>query len=410
MKPKDYWIAELDELKPRAPKSSKPRNGTEQRKKPASVGINMADVTPKKVRWLWHKRFAIGEITMLDGDPGLGKSTVLTDIIARITTGRPMPCEEGHVPPGEGGGVVIVTTEDSPEHTIQPRLAQAQARLDRVQLVQTVPADEEGEPDKIPLIPHDLDKLRVAIDAVDACLLIIDPLTAHLGDINSHKDQDVRAALAPLSTFATEAGVSVVLVRHLNKAPGGSPLYRGGGSIGIIGAARVGLLMGRHPDDEEGLVLAHVKNNLARPAPSLALHLEDTEAGVARVVWEGECSYTAADLLGSTDKRGRKPTKRNAATEFLEKELAGGPRRSADIWKKVEGECDFSVETAKRAKDELGVESYQPDGPMTPWYMRLPQKAYNTNSDTLGKNAGNGNASAGNPEQQGFEPPEEPPF
>ena len=322
-------------------------------KKRPKVGVRVSEVEPQEVDWLWEGRLAIGEITILDGDPGIGKSTLLAGLTARITTGRPLTRYEHGRVRTRPAGVVLVTTEDSVDHTIRPRLEAAGADLNRVQVVSTVPSLDEDGPDRIPIIPQDLKLLGYAIEDVSARLLIIDPLMAHLGSINSYKDQDVRAALAPLSDFASEHGVSVVLVRHLNKSEGRNPLYRGGGSIGIMGAARVGLLMGRHPSNEDTLVLTHVKNNLSCPAPSLACHLEDA-GGVARVVWDGVSNVTAADLLNNADGPGRKPTSRNQAKKFLYRQLRDEPRLACDLLSEAteEGICERTLD---RAAKELEV-------------------------------------------------------
>lgn len=341
---------------------------TAQKKRP-EVGVRVSDVVRQKVDWVWVDRFAIGEITMLDGDPGIGKSTVSVDVTARVTRGIPLPGDEhGEIPPGPAG-VVLVTTEDSIGHTIRPRLEAAGADLSRVKVVTTVPSKDEGKPDRIPIIPDDLNMIGYAIEDVGARLLIIDPMVAHLGNINSYKDQDVRSALAPLSEFASAHGVAVVLIRHLNKREGGNPLYRGGGSIGIIGAARIGLLMGRDPSNENRLVLAHLKNNLSIPAPSLAFHLADA-GDVARVVWDGESDLMAADLLDNSDGPGRKPRARNEATDFLHLQLGDGPRFVGDIHDEAKRE-GISKRTLDRAAKELGVMK-EKGAFQGPWHWRLP--------------------------------------
>jgi hypothetical protein len=336
------------------------------------VGRIVADVQPERVHWLWPRRFATGELTILDGDPGLGKSTLLCGLAARLTAGRPMPGEQGSVPYRNGGGLVYVTTEDSVAHTIRPRLDAAGAVLNRCLVVQEVPGKREGDPARVPVIPRDLSSLRKAVEDVAARLLVIDPLMAHLpGDVNSFRDQDVRAALGPLSTFAEEAGVAVVAVRHLNKKTGGPAIYRGGGSIGITGAARVTLLVGTDPQDETRRVLAPVKNNLSPPAPSLAFRLVDGggDYGAARVEWEGAVDLSAQDLLQSTGG-GRASPARNEAEAFLWEMLSDGPRRSAEVHEKRE-ERGIAENTFGRAKREAGVESRQ-EAPGQPYWMIPP--------------------------------------
>jgi len=119
------------------------------------------------------------------------------------------------------------------------------------------------------------------------------------GDVNSYRDQDIRRALAPLAKLADRTGAAVVVIRHLNKGSGVSPIYRGGGSIGIIGAARSALLVAKDPDapDSGRCALAPLKGNLAAPASALAYHVAVDADGVPRVEWEGASSHTAAALL-----------------------------------------------------------------------------------------------------------------
>jgi 5S rRNA maturation endonuclease (ribonuclease M5) len=335
------------------------------------IGVRVSDVERREVRWLWPGRLALGEMTILDGDPGLGKSTILCDVAARLTRGRAFPGEESafDAEEGGGGGVVFVTTEDSVAHTIRPRLEAAGACLKRCKVVATVPT--AGGSERVPVLPDDLDLLGFAVGDVEARLLVIDPLMAHLGNTNAHKDQDVRSALAPLSTFAEEQGLAVVVVRHLNKMSGGSPLYRGGGSIGIIGAVRIGLLVGRAPQDESEIIIASTKNNLAPMPESLTLQLEESEAipGIARVVWNGASTLRASDLLGSMASRSSPAL--DEAKGFLRDVLKDGPRRSTEVYELMESE-GIAKKTLKRAKKELGIESERLDPEDRCWYFVPP--------------------------------------
>jgi RecA-family ATPase len=202
---------------------------------------------------LWPRRIPSGKITVLDGDPDNGKTVLTIDLAARVTAGLDLPDDT----PTEAAGAVIVSAEDGAADTIRPRFDAADGDPTRACLL----GDEE------PLaIPGDIPRLERAVRQVEAALVVIDPIMAFLsGDVNSNRDQDVRRALTPLKQMAERTGAAIVLVRHLNKTPGGNPLYRGGGSIGLIGAARSGLVVGRHADDDELRVLAGQKNNLSLP-------------------------------------------------------------------------------------------------------------------------------------------------
>ncbi len=331
------------------------------------TGILLSEVVPERVRWLWEGRIALGKLNLVDGDPGTGKSAATTDLAARVSVGKPWPdgaeCE--------AGGVVILSAEDGLADTIRPRFDAAGGDPSKAVAVSTVPDAEDNE--RQIAIPDDLHVIESAIERVGAVLVIIDPLMAFLpGDVNSHRDQDVRRALAPLARLAERTGAAVIVVRHLNKATGGNALYRGGGSIGIVGAARSGLLIAKHPDDDSRRVLASIKSNLAAPAPSLIFGLSSTESGAVRVDWKGESSLDAAALLSApTDHEERSAL--SEAQEFLREVLANGSLPSKDV--ENEGR-DASIEprTLKRAKQKLGIISERQGGigERGKWYWRLP--------------------------------------
>jgi hypothetical protein len=315
---------------------------------PERIGIRLDTVTPEHVSWLWPGRLPLGKVSLLDGDPGLGKSTVTLDIAARVSRGWPMPDGTGA---GEPAGVVIVSAEDGLADTIVPRLAAAGADLSRIVALEKVPDEEGGHPF---VIPDDLASLERAIADAGARLVVIDPLMAFLsGGTNSHRDQDVRRALARVHDMAERTGAVVLVVRHLNKTAGGPAVYRGGGSIGIIGAARSGLLVARDPDHDDARVLASTKSNLCAPPSSLGWHLEDTESGVARVVWDGPSEH-GADALLSLPTSGDERTSREEAKDFLREFLSAGPVGAKET-QNAARESGISDATLRRARLDLGV-------------------------------------------------------
>ena len=225
------------------------------------VGVLLSTVSPEKVEWFWQGRIPRGKLTVVDGDPGTGKSTLTLDLTARASRGMAMPTGNGEREPV---GVVILSGEDGLADTIVPRLLAAGADLDRILALTEVPILSGGG-SRPPVLPDDLDLIRQAIGRVQASLVVIDPLMAFLtSDTNSHRDQDIRRVLFQVAALAEETGVAVVVVRHLNKSNTGPALYRGGGSIGIIGAARSGLLVAVDPDDEERRVLPLPRATLDR--------------------------------------------------------------------------------------------------------------------------------------------------
>jgi RecA-family ATPase len=235
------------------------------------AGKPLSEIQPEQVEWLWPRRIPKGKITVLDGDPDNGKSVLTTDLAARVTAGLAFP--DGT--PTEAAGAVIVSAEDGASDTIRPRFDAAGGDPNRALLLGN---------DEPFAIPADIPKLERAVRQVKAAM---DPIMAFLsGDVNSNRDQDVRRALTPLKRMAERTGAAVILVRHLNKSQGGNPLYRGGGSIGIIGAARSGMVVGPHPDSDDLRVLAGQKNNLSLPPRSLAYSIETAPNGAARIAYK----------------------------------------------------------------------------------------------------------------------------
>lgn len=322
--------------------------------------VRLADVQPERVQWLWSGRVPFGMITLLDGDPALGKSTLTIDLAARVTTGRPMPFPAADdSKPGMIGDVVILTAEDHLAATVRPRLDAARGDAQRVHVLTGVA--RRGDPDAPPVLPTDIAALEDAIKRTKARLVIIDPLMAFLGaDIDSYRDQDVRRALAPLAKVAAATGAAIIIVRHLRKSAG-SALYRGGGSIGIIGAARSALIVAKDPDDEQGRLMAVAKGNLAPPEPTLRWRVVDAD-GVGRVQWDGVADGVTADDLAAPPipptPEDRDQVAQAAAA--LRELLAGGPMPTQEVEREIRKLVGCSKRTIERARGLVGIVS-RPD-------------------------------------------------
>jgi putative DNA primase/helicase len=333
-------------------------------------GVLASDVKAEKVRWLWQHRIPLGEITILDGDPGVGKSSIALDIAARVTTGSPMPGE----PTERSGprGVVYVSLEDSPSHTLKPRLEAAGADLQRVRIVTAILGSDNSP--HTPEIPGDLLDIEKAIQSVDAALLILDPLIACLtSETDSHKDQDVRRSIAPLESLAERRGVAVLGIRHLNKMKGGNALYRGGGSIAWIAGARMGLLAARDPDNPSYRVLAPTKSNLGPEPPALRYCIAPYQ-DIVRIEWTGESRHRAVNLLTDSEGEEGRSDLEDAIT-FLRVELSGGRVATTEIVK-AGARLGYSPRTLERARSKLGVISKPHlDGGQRKWYLELPKAA-----------------------------------
>jgi hypothetical protein len=334
----------------------------------------LSDVEPESVSWLWQGYIPRGKLVTLDGDPGLGKSTLALSLAAPVTTGGAWPdgtrCEHP-------GAVLLLSAEDGLADTVRPRLDAAGADVRHVHAVKGVPvADDSGELVlRLPTLA-DIDALAEAIDTTGAVLLIVDVVMAYLpSGTDAHKDQDIRRVLGRVADLADRTGCTVLLIRHLNKAAGRDPLYRGGGSIGIVGAARAGLLVAADPEQPEVRVVASVKSNLGPPPPSLAYRLVSDEGGygVARVAWQGRVEHTAHSLLADRPD-AQETTATTEAQVWLEDYLSqNGSARSAEV-KREAAKVKLSERTVQRAAEKLRVTTRSEGFPRVTWWA-LPSAA-----------------------------------
>lgn len=320
--------------------------------------IIASTVAREQVTWLWPGYLPMGKVVMLDGDPGLGKSTVLCDIAARLSAGKPLPNGKRHRPMG----VLLLMLEDGIADTSVPRLAAAGADLSRVAFRDFYTGDPgtiyEGQRQLVRL-PEDLQKLQTDIETIGAGFVVIDPIMSYLSDtINANNDQQVRQALNPLADLAQTTNSTILLVRHLNKASGTKSLYRGAGSMGFSGVSRVALLFGKHPDDETRRVLAISKTNFLQ-APSLVLSLQDTGEGVARVQWEGTTHLTADTMLEQIAEEER--TALAEAKEFLRQTIKSQPVPATEVQADAR-KIGISLDTLRRAQHALKVQSIKDSG------------------------------------------------
>jgi hypothetical protein len=182
--------------------------------------------------------------------------------------------------------------------------------------------------------------------------MVIDPLMAFL-DVNAYGDQSVRRALTPLKRLAERTDLAILLLRHLTKGNSRNAVYRGSGSIGIMGATRSTLLIGKSPHDHGLWVLSHTKSSLGPRASSLLFQPITADNGAVRIAWHGACDYDANDLLGVTHSRDGKL---NDAREFLVDTLAEGPVKQNELAVRAPN-CGVSWRTVERAKSQLGIES-----------------------------------------------------
>jgi hypothetical protein len=323
-----------------------PANSTQER-----IGLRpLSEVTSRAIHWLWPGRLAIGKLTILEGDPGLGKSLVTLDLCARLSRGNPFP-DDSHV--SGPVNVLVLSGEDSPEDTMRPRLEAMGADLERVFVLDRA-AENLGEP---LVFPAHSAVLEQAVARTDARLVVIDPLVSFLPPtVVIGSDQSIRHALSPLAQLAEKYACAMLLVRHLNKQEGSRTVYRGGGSIGLLALCRFGWLIAADPEEPKGRVLAQVKNNLALPQPSLAFEVAAHEGGLPTLSWLGLCAWTADQLQARRRRAPQFLRRGDFARDFLAAALENGPRSVRELWALAQ-EHGLAERTLQRAKQQMGIRS-----------------------------------------------------
>ncbi|HLZ63254.1 MAG TPA: AAA family ATPase [Ktedonosporobacter sp.] len=320
---------------PKSPAQSKPAIGASASAptgKPP-IGTRVSDVQDVSLQWLWKPRLPIGKIIMLDGAPGLGKSLLLLDLIARVTTGRPMPDGAPCLP----GRVLLINSEDGLADTIKPRLVRAGADISRVISLGLVPDRfSDGRSYQRPFhLSQDLLKLAEALALHRPRLLVIDPLTAIAIGHDLSNETSVRKMLEPIQALVEHFHVACVIVRHLTKnASVESLLYRGTGSIALIGVARGGFVVARDPYDETRCLLVHTKNNLGKHMDALTYRVLSDEADDRPyILWGESINISEYELLSRPPKE--KPSSATAEVLQLLTEHSPNPLSVSTIVKEL---------------------------------------------------------------------------
>lgn len=313
------------------------------------VILRVEDVIAKSVDWLWYGRIPKGNLTMIDGDPGQGKSWVTLAIASAVTRGSPLP---GHSSEQllQPGNVLLLTAEDSPADTIRPRLESLGADLSRVEILSAV-RNPKGEESHLSLI-SDIKALELALVEGNHSLVIIDPLNAYLGgSLDTHKDAAMRSALAPLAQLADRYNVAILCIRHLTKSGRDKAIYRGQGSIAYTAAARVAHLVGTYEGTER--VIVCIKNNLAPFPPSVAFEIKN-----GCLLWKGETDISVNALLTNDASSEERTTALDKAIVFLEEALSKKERPAKEIQQEAQ-KATISERTLKRAKAALRIDVWK---------------------------------------------------
>lgn len=323
-----------------------------------------ADVAPTQVEWLWNAWLPFGKIVSFDGAPGIGKSTVVTDLIARASRGGPMPYEDSRFTPIT---TMIAGVEDGWSDTVRPRLDAANADLSRVHFLMANAGASLT-------IPHDVKAIGEKALDLGARWLHLDSIMGTLDEkTDANSDHQVRRALGPLKELAESRGLMVTFIRHPRKA-GGLAVNAGGDSIAFSALSRVGLFCGLDPQDEtedqnaRRRILTVSKSNLGRLPRSLAFTLIPSVGGVS-ISWQGPSSVSADDLAApftppsrATERPHTEPRRRER--DFLRELLANGPVAVDDVkaaararglsWRSVERAASDEGVSKERAKSFRG--------------------------------------------------------
>lgn len=318
----------------------------------------MESVKVEQIEWLLYPFIPFGKVTIIQGDPGEGKTTMVLQIIAKLTRGEPILLNQKSqkeaqkdneknlkqevLPqdnPMQPVNVIYQTAEDGLGDTIKPRLLAAGADCSRVLVI-----DDREQP----LTMLDV-RLEEAIMQTKARMVVLDPIQGFLGtDVDMHRANEIRPLMKRVAVLAEKYHCAIILIGHMNKNSNGKSSYRGLGSIDFQAAARSVLIVGRLKDEPELRVMCHVKSSLAPEGKSVAFRL-DKETGFQ---WIGEYDISADDLL-SGDARGQKS---RIAKEFLLDILADGGMAQ----KKIEEEASkqgIKKKTLRNAKQELEIDS-----------------------------------------------------
>lgn len=304
--------------------------------KPETVKIiRMSDVELTPVEWLWKPYLPFGKLSVLQGNPGEGKTYFAMHLAAACTNGKLLPNMERMEP----FNVIYQTAEDGLGDTVKPRLIEAGADLDRVLVI---------DDSDVQLTLSD-ERIEKAIIENNARLVIIDPIQAYLGaDVDMNRANEVRPIFMRLGQVAQRTGCAILLIGHLNKAAGMQSLQRGLGSIDIAAAVRSVMFIGKLKHDPTMRILTHEKSSLAPPGASLAFSLGD-EGGFR---WVGEYDITADEMLSGIEPQ--RETKTQQAKDLICTLLAGGKQVFSEDIDKAALERGIPGRTVRDAKRELG--------------------------------------------------------
>ncbi len=301
--------------------------------------ICLADVREETVDFLWYPYIPYGKLTIVQGDPGGGKTTLVLRLAALLSKGCELPCDSRSQ---ESIATLYQTAEDGLGDTIKPRLSAGGADCSRIFVI-----DETD----IPLSALDA-RIEETIKEHNIHLVILDPLQAYLGNgVSMNQANEVRSVMSHLARIAERYRCAILLVGHLNKAQAGKSTYRGLGSIDFFAAARSVLLVGEDPQNEKVRVMIQQKSSLAPKGKPIAFELSEGN----NFRWLGHYNITAEELLSGCPT-APKITKHDKACRIIRDTLSDGPHSQEEILS-LAVEAGMSKRTLNEAKKSMGVTS-----------------------------------------------------
>jgi RecA-family ATPase len=309
-------------------------------------------------------------LTILAGDPGVGKSFLSLFIASLVTAAKMTPDDQM----AAYGSVVILSAEDSIEHVILPRLNALGANVSKIKAIRCVrckDADGNVTTDNFNILHDRFELERVLTENPDTKMVIIDPVSAYFGSVDTHKDSNVRSVLAPLVEMARRLNIALVCIMHLNKGNSTKACYRTMGSLAFPAAARTVWLVSPTPDGSKNprRLLIAAKHNILKDPTTLAFEIKD-----GRIVFErGAVNITADDVLAP--KSNIEAPERDRAVEWLRELLSAGQSMSSNEILKLAEEQGINEHTLKKAREKIGIKcfpAFDDDGNKS-WHWRLPK-------------------------------------
>lgn len=330
----------------------------------------MSDIAIEPIKWLWKGRVALGKLTVIAGDPGMGKSQITAYMAAIVTNGK---LWSDGAPATTPGSVIILSAEDNAADTIKPRLIAAGAVVEDVYILDHIAGIVVNgrRAERFFDLGQDLTCLEALIIKLgNVRMIVIDPVSAYQGKKDGNSNTDIRSLLTPLSNLAAKYGVAILLITHFNKSKDQTPISRVIGSTGLIAAARAGYAVVEDRNDPKVRYFVPLKHNLGNDHDGLGYRIEgiELEGGIetSKISWLPE-RVQAHDILFETSQ-STKPVS-GTATTFLEEYLSSGPKPANTLMNDARAK-GFSFGVIQRASKRLNIKKRK-QGLGGSWFWQL---------------------------------------